>query len=238
MRMSVTDCGLRAQARNHRRAPAPPPPDPRVAFFDQRAPTWDDDADDVRRTLARLAELRGRIGLVPGQDVLEVGCGTGRITGWLVETVRPGRVVAVDFSPAMLAQAAVRRLAAEFRWLDVCGEIAAAEQFAVALCFHAFPHFRDQPRALRNLRRLRRPGGQLIILHLAGSAELNHFHSQLAAPVCHDLLPAAAAWPALLGRAGLELVSLVDTEGLFLLKAVSPPTPARREAPRAAAARE
>lgn len=193
--------------------------DPRVAFFDHHAPTWDDKPEEVARTLQRLAELSGRVGLASRQDVLEVGCGTGRITGWLAEQVRPGRVTAVDFSAEMLAQARKRDVPAEFRLLDICGDVPAGDPFDVAFCFHVFPHFRNHLQALRNIRRLLRPGGRLIVLHLAGSAELNHFHSRLAHPVCHDHMPPAQAWPGLLEAAELRLDSLTDECGLFLLKA-------------------
>jgi ubiquinone/menaquinone biosynthesis C-methylase UbiE len=193
--------------------------DPRVAFFDHHAPTWDDNPDDVARTLKRLEELRERIGLVAGQSVLEIGCGTGRISGWIAEQVRPGRVVAVDFSPAMLARAQKRAVPAEFRLMDICGDVSKEEQFDVAFCFHAFPHFRNHLQALRNIRSLLKPDGLLVVLHLARSTDLNHFHSQLAHPVSHDHLPAPAAWPIMLGQAGLNLVSAQDEPGLFLLKA-------------------
>ncbi len=193
--------------------------DPRVEFFDRHAASWDEDAEEVARTLRRLEELRGRVGLKPGHNVLELGCGTGRITRWLADTVRPGRVVASDFSPAMLAQARSRGVPADFRLMDICAETSDDDQYDAVFCFHSFPHFRDHPRALRNIRALLGPKGQLIVMHLAGSAEINHFHSRLAHPVCHDLLPSPETWPQLLAGAGLNLISLTDEAGLFLLRA-------------------
>jgi SAM-dependent methyltransferase len=193
--------------------------DPRIAFFDHQAPTWDADANDVAHTLRRLEALRDRLALTAGQDLLELGCGTGRITHWLVEQVRPGRVVAADFSPEMLAQAQARNATTDFWQLDICAPPPASDLFDVVFCFNAFPHFRDHPLALRNIFSLLKSGGRLVILHLAGSAKLNHFHSQLAHPVCHDHLPAPEAWPSLLDAAGLQLQSLTDEPDLFLLEA-------------------
>ncbi|HVM63035.1 MAG TPA: methyltransferase domain-containing protein [Verrucomicrobiae bacterium] len=195
--------------------------DPRVAFFDHHAATWDDDAQEVAQTLARLESLRGRLGLRPGQDVLEAGCGTGRITGWLVQVVHPGRVVGVDFSPAMLARATARGLAAEFRLLDICAEATVREAFDVVFCFHAFPHFRDPLRALRSIHGLLKPGGELIVLHLIGSRELNAFHARQSDPVCHDRLPGPEAWMGMLANAGWRLLSLADEPDLFLLRAAA-----------------
>ncbi len=196
--------------------------DPRIAFFDGLAPVWDQECSHPAATLERLEALDGDLGLKPGQDVFEVGCGTGQITGWLADRVRPGRVVAADFSPAMLAQARARGLGVELRQMDICFEEPARDRFDVVLCFNAFPHFRDQPAALRQIVRHLRPSGRLLVLHLTGSAKLNAFHGGLREPVCHDWLPPAGAWPSLLGGAGLRLESVIDREDLFLMTAAAP----------------
>jgi len=196
-----------------------PPADPRIAFFDHHAPTWDQTGPDPAGTLRRLRELNGRLGLCPGLDVLEVGCGTGQITGWLAEAVKPGKVVAADFSSAMLAQARARGVDAEFIMTDICREEPVERQFDIVLCFHSFPHFRDQAAALRQMARLLKPGGQLVVLHLAGSAPLNAFHHKLGGPVGHDRLPSASCWPELVLPAGLRVTESVDCEDVFLVKA-------------------
>jgi len=196
-----------------------PAPDPRIAFFDQQAPTWDQCGPDPATTLRRLQELSAELGLRPGLDVLEIGCGTGQITGWLAESVRPGRVVAVDFSPAMLERARARVVNAEFQLLDICGAQPLGARFDLVLCFQAFPHFRDREAALRQIARGLRPGGRLVVLHLAGSAQLNAFHGQLGGAVGGDHLPEASRWPEILEPWGLRVTESVDREDLFLVKA-------------------
>ena len=88
------------------------PADPRIAFFDQLAPIWDAECSRPEEMLRRLEALDGELGLAPGLDLLEIGCGTGLISGWLAGRVHPGRVVAADFSAAMLEQAKQRGHAA------------------------------------------------------------------------------------------------------------------------------
>ena len=193
--------------------------DPRVAFFDQLAPRWDLECSHPDQTLCRLAELNGQLGLAPGQDLLEVGCGTGQITAWLAQAVAPGRILGVDFSAGMLTEARRKNPSADFDLLDICVEEPPRGAFDVALCFNAFPHFRDPSAALRHIAISLRPGGSMLILHLLGSAELNAFHGKLDGPVHHDLLPPANRWPALLQASRLCLVSVVDRPDLFLLKA-------------------
>lgn len=119
-----------------------PAHDPRIAFFDDLAERWDEVGQNPSATMARLAELSGLLDLKPGTDLLEVGCGTGQITGWLAEQVAPGRVVAIDFAEAMLQQARRKHVAAEFRCADVCRDDLGTACFDVILCFHSFPHFR------------------------------------------------------------------------------------------------
>lgn len=192
--------------------------DPRVAFFDKHAPTWDETGPDPAATLRRLQDLNGRLGLAAGQDLLEIGCGTGQITGWLTDIVRPGKVVAADFSPVMLEQARNRGLEANFVLMDICREEPVSQQFDVVLCFHSFPHFRDQQAALRQIARLLKAGGQLLVLHLVGSAQLNAFHHRVGGAVGHDHLPPATAWGALLRPVDLKLNEAVDCEDLFLVR--------------------
>ena len=193
--------------------------DLRVAFFNHHAGSWDDDVSAIGSNIRRLEELRGMIGLSAGQDLLEVGCGTGQITGWLCSAVAPGRVVAVDFSDAMLAQARAKGIDADFRLLDICAERPTGK-FSVALCFHSFPHFRDQAGALANISVALKPGGALIVIHLAGSGAINAFHSGVGGAVGNDILPTGEAWGELLTHAGLKLTELIDRDDLFCLRAV------------------
>jgi demethylmenaquinone methyltransferase/2-methoxy-6-polyprenyl-1,4-benzoquinol methylase len=58
------------------------------------------------------------LGLKPGDTVLEVGAGTGRNFPYLVEAVGPsGKVIGVDASPGMLAEA--RKLIERNGWANV-----------------------------------------------------------------------------------------------------------------------
>lgn len=234
--MSITGRGGITQEQTRVQRECALAPDPRIAFFDHHAPMWDNDANEVAQTLQRLEALRKVLGLRPGQDVLEIGCGTGRITGWLAQAVHPARVVAADFSPAMLTQARASGVAAEFRLMDICDEAFTQEAFDVVFCFNAFPHFRNQLRALQNIRRLLKPGGELTILHLTGSQQLNAFHAQLPHPVCRDRMPLPDIWPEMLASTGLRLASLRNRPDLFLLKAV--PSGKSRVAGKMSAARK
>ncbi|MCD6377325.1 MAG: methyltransferase domain-containing protein [Planctomycetes bacterium] len=193
--------------------------DPRIEFFDSQASHWDDDIAEIERTLRRVDELLDLLRLHKGQDVLEVGCGTGQITGWLSSVVAPGEVVAIDFSQKMLSRAREKGIKAKFVHLDICCDKPEGV-FDVALCFHSFPHFRDKESALKNISASLKPAGSLIVLHLASSEQINSFHKGVGDAVGEDFLPQQDDWDRLLSVAGLELDTYIDKDDLFFLRAV------------------
>ncbi|MGI5403864.1 class I SAM-dependent methyltransferase [Streptomyces sp. CA-135486] len=102
--------------------------------------------------------------LRPGLDVLDVGCGPGTITADLAELVAPGRVTAVDAAEDVLRQA--RETAAErgldtvrFAVADVHGLDFPDDSFDVVHAHQVLQHVGDPVQALREMRRVCRPGG-------------------------------------------------------------------------------
>jgi demethylmenaquinone methyltransferase/2-methoxy-6-polyprenyl-1,4-benzoquinol methylase len=201
------------------------PEDPRIAFFDHHAAHWDSYGPPLEHNLHRLRMLLPMLGLQPGQEVLEVGCGTGLFTGWLESVVHPGHVTAADFSPAMIEAAEKRGLNATFRIADACRDALGTACFDVAFCLHVVPHFRDLPAALANLARALKPNGLLVVLHLMGRSHINNVHHHAGGAVAEDRLPDAARWGTLLQAAGMGVCDVIDHEDLFLLKASLIATP-------------
>jgi SAM-dependent methyltransferase len=75
-------------------------------FWSELAPTWlalEDQLEEVGGPPGTLA--MDRLGLLPGQRVVDLGCGAGRTTLGLAGRVGPGgKVVGVDISAEMLAR--------------------------------------------------------------------------------------------------------------------------------------
>lgn len=196
-------------------------PDPRIVFFDALAGRWDDEEPSSQTMTARLGRHADLLALEPGQSLLEVGCGTGKTTAWLAAQVAPGRVAAIDFAPEMIAKAEAKGIDAEFSCLDACCEALDCGRYDVILCFHSFPHFRDQAAALRNFAAAGKPAGRLIVMHLAGSGQINRFHAGIDGPIKGDALPVGKAWEPLLSQAGWKMATLIDREDLFFLEALA-----------------
>ena len=134
-----------------------------AAGYDGRNRLFSADRDRAwRRRAARVA------GLSPGQMALDLCTGTGKLAHELLPFVGPtGRVVGIDFSPAMLALARQREPQVEFRLGDVTrlSEPDAGVD-AVTIGF-GLRNLVDRETALREMLRVLRPGGRLVILEFA-----------------------------------------------------------------------
>ncbi|WP_328906831.1 class I SAM-dependent methyltransferase [Streptomyces sp. NBC_00234] len=103
-------------------------------------------------------------GLRPGMAVLDIGCGPGTITADLAALVAPGRVTAVDITDDILGRAA--EVAAErgldnveFATADVHALDFPDDSFDVVHAHQVLQHVGDPVQALREMRRVCRPGG-------------------------------------------------------------------------------
>jgi demethylmenaquinone methyltransferase/2-methoxy-6-polyprenyl-1,4-benzoquinol methylase len=134
-----------------------------AAGYDARNRLFSADRDHAwRRRAARRAELQ------PGQTALDLCTGTGKLAHELLPFVGPsGRVVGVDFSPAMLELARRREPRVEFRLGDITRLTEAdASVDAVTIGF-GLRNLVDRETALREMFRVLRPGGRLVILEFA-----------------------------------------------------------------------
>lgn len=122
--------------------------------LEERFKAWREYHDPDMLALIRDAVAEG----VHGQ-ILEVGCGDGRFSAQLRDELG-SRVVAMDFSPGMAAQAALRGLDVQIGdiqqmpWPD--------DQFDVVVANWMLYHVPDMDRGLQEIRRVLRPGGRLI----------------------------------------------------------------------------
>jgi demethylmenaquinone methyltransferase / 2-methoxy-6-polyprenyl-1,4-benzoquinol methylase len=110
---------------------------------------------------------RGEVG--PGDSVLDVCCGTGDFSFELAGRVAPGgSVVGCDFSEPMLdlarEKAAARGASLRFEWADALQLPYDADRFDVVTVGFALRNFADFDRGLREMARVLKPGGRLVIL--------------------------------------------------------------------------
>jgi len=151
-----------------------PVPEERVAaMFDDIAPVY-----DRMNTLMTLgSDRRWRrlaveaTGLRAGDSVIDVACGTGKLSVALAERVGPfGRVLGVDLSPAMVAYA--RRahpdlVQLHFEAGNALDLPAEDGEFDAATIAFGLRNLADFEAGLRELRRVVRPGGRVVCLELS-----------------------------------------------------------------------
>ncbi|WP_129305716.1 class I SAM-dependent methyltransferase [Streptomyces sp. L2] len=104
----------------------------------------------------------------PHMRILDIGCGPGTITADLAELVPDGHVTGLDHAPGILDRA---RATAEERGLtnvdftagDVHALVYPDDTFCVVHAHQVLQHVGDPVRALREMRRVTRPGGFVAV---------------------------------------------------------------------------
>lgn len=100
-----------------------------------------------------------------GQSVLDVACGTGIVARTAAQRVGPdGRVVGVDLNQAMLTVAERVCPGIELRQGDVTDLPFGTATFDVVLCQMALMFFPDPQAAIREMRRVVKPQGTVVIM--------------------------------------------------------------------------
>lgn len=107
--------------------------------------------------------------VLPGESVLDVGCGTGQTSLDAARAATGGTVLGVDLSGPMLEVARARAADAglgnvEFLQTDAQVHPFAPGSFSVVLGRTSAMFFGDQEAAFANLARATRPGGRLVLL--------------------------------------------------------------------------
>ena len=111
-----------------------------------------------------------RAELSAGDSVLDVCCGTGDLAFELAGRVAPnGKVIGCDFSEPMLdlarEKAAGRGIeGARFEWADALSLPYDAGRFDAVTVGFGVRNFADRDRGLREMTRVLRPGGRLVVL--------------------------------------------------------------------------
>jgi ubiquinone/menaquinone biosynthesis C-methylase UbiE len=129
-------------------------------------------------SLGRVNRMYGRL-LAPahlraGESVLDVGCGTGSLVRVARQQVgTTGRVAGIDASPAMIARARKKVPDARFEVAFAQSLPFADAEFDVVvntLMLHHLPRV-DRDAAMREMRRVLKPGGRVLCVDFGGAAK-------------------------------------------------------------------
>jgi len=123
-----------------------------------RAHDW---AEDEEQQLPTYEAAIRRVGIGPGQHVLEVGCGSGVFLRAAAD--RGAVVTGLDASDALVEIATGRVPEADIRVGDMQFLPFDDDSFDVVAGFNAFFFAADMVEALREARRVAKPGGPVVI---------------------------------------------------------------------------
>ncbi|MEV6483981.1 methyltransferase domain-containing protein [Streptomyces sp. NPDC051576] len=186
------------------------------AYFTRRAADWE---ERFAHEGPRYAAAVGRMGLRPGQRVLDLGCGTGRALPALRARVGDaGLVVGIDLTPAMLAAALREGRDKDGRLLlaDACRLPLPTAAVDAVFSAGLVNHVPDPVTALREWARVTAPDGTLLLFHPSGRAERAARHGRPLDP--DDPLAEENLRPALRAT-GWDLSRYEDAPHHFLARA-------------------
>ncbi len=105
--------------------------------------------------------------------VLDIGCGTGTLAGWLADSPWPVSVVGMDYAEGMCRKASAKvaqngrgRTADQARFTTGDSERLPFHDgsFDIVTCSNSFHHYPDQQSVVQNMHRVLKPGGRLILI--------------------------------------------------------------------------
>ena len=200
----------------------------RQDFFNRRAEGWLDNfyknPDTGNHDLhgEKISSIMKTLDVKADHRVLDVGCGAGVLVPYILEGLsNNGQLVEMDYAQKMIQTN--RELHQDSRISFECAHVMDmpfdSNAFDRVICFACFPHFQDQAGAVKEIARVLKPGGKLVIAHLMSSDEIATHHKGHS-PVSSDQLPPFDRLSAWLVQCDFEILQFTDVSGLYCLACV------------------
>ncbi len=143
------------------------------SFFDSHAPNWDNN-DEHDKT--KIQQLLDKVGILEGDRILDLGCGTGVISEMLYERSKR-QVTAVDLSEKMIEQAKSKHISEKEVLFQAKDFYSMRDgEFDLIIIFDAYPHFLELNEFKESIIRNLSEDGRFAIVHDLGRKQLHDCH--------------------------------------------------------------
>jgi ubiquinone/menaquinone biosynthesis C-methylase UbiE len=186
-------------------------------FFDERAEVWDEISVHNPEKVQYITDL---LRIQSNDRILDVGTGTGIMIPFYEKYLVDGSVVAVDYSEKMIEVARLKYPKKEhpkilFQVADVY-ELKYDAEFDLVVCYSCFPHFPDQPLALKILSKALKKGGRLAVAHSDSAKKINGVHVSGGVEIGNDFLPRMERLKQMMKENGLTVTFERGDENYFI----------------------
>jgi demethylmenaquinone methyltransferase/2-methoxy-6-polyprenyl-1,4-benzoquinol methylase len=89
-------------------------------------------------------------------------------------------------------------------------------EFDLVVCYSCFPHFPDQPLALKILSKALKKGGRLAVAHSDSAKKINGVHVSGGVEIGNDFLPRMERLKQMMQENGLTVTFERDDENYFI----------------------
>lgn len=186
-------------------------------FFNEKAKVWDEisvhDSSKVEY-ITDILSIKGH------ERVLDIGTGTGIMIPQYESRLVNGSIVAVDYSENMIDVARTKYPESEHPFVSyVISDVYDLEycsEFDLAVCYSCFPHFVDQPLAIKILSRALRKGGRLAVAHSDSAKKINGIHMEGGVEISNDFLPSMERLKRMMTDSGLSVLFERDDDAYFI----------------------
>jgi len=197
----------------------------RKKFFNDHAEKWiemwykDHSSGHDNKHAKDFERLFSLVSLKQGDNVLDVGCGTGILVPFILDRIgATGTIYELDFAEKMIETNRNMHNEPNIRFLVSDAEDTPLDEAScdAVICFSCFPHFHDKEKAMKRLSRILKPHGVFVVAHFDSSDGINRHHGSCDA-VMHDHLPDRAAMNSLIERSGLDINLFIDEPGFYCI---------------------